>query len=78
MSYLWTGSDVQTTYHILQRCPSTSDVWGDCYRNIQKSSSGGEHFLHILCELLEILENEEIELMATIARRISRSSLWGN
>lgn len=33
-------------------------------------SSRGDDFLHILCELFEKLEKEEVELMVTIARRI--------
>lgn len=43
---------------------------GNNINKIQKYSTGGDDFQQITCELLEKLENEELELIATIARRI--------
>jgi hypothetical protein len=58
--------EVENTCYILWRC----HVQGNSNSKIQKYSTGGEDFQQITCELLEKLENEEFELIATIARRI--------
>lgn len=55
---------METTCHILWRCPSSNDMWGDCAKKIQNISNGGEDFMLILGVLLERLE--ELELVAII------------
>jgi hypothetical protein len=43
---------------------------GKLYHKNSKCFSKGEDFLQKACELLEKLENEKFELMATVARKI--------
>jgi ribonuclease HI len=62
--------EVETTCHILWGCRSASDVWGVCPRKIQKCSSSGFDFAQIIDELLHKLDQEDFELLATVARRI--------
>jgi hypothetical protein len=51
-------------------CPSSTDVWTECNKNIQKCPSTENDLLCLLGKLMERAEDEELELMATIARRI--------
>jgi hypothetical protein len=55
--------DVKNTSHILWRCPSSNDVWGDCFFSFKKQNAladRGDAFLHTLSELLEKLEKKEV------------------
>lgn len=60
----------ETICHILWGCPSSSDEWGVCLKNIQKCFSGGSDFIQVLEELMHKLDKEDFELLVTVARRL--------
>jgi hypothetical protein len=64
------GVEVETISHILWSCPSSSDVWGACSKKIQKCSIAAMDFTQMLGQLLVKMEKEDIEFLATVARRI--------
>jgi len=54
---------VKNTSHILWRCPSSNDEWGDCFFSFKKQNAladRGDAFLHTLSELLEKFEKKEV------------------
>lgn len=64
------GLVAETIGYIIWSCSSSTNVWVDCNRKIQNYSGGEDYFLSILEELMERLDNEDLELVAMVARRI--------
>lgn len=63
-------TEVETVGHALWSCPAAKDVWFGCPMKIQKSTSDEEDFLNIFEKLVGRLDEEEINLVACIARQI--------
>jgi ribonuclease HI len=64
------GSEAESNSHVQWRCDSARAVWGCCRGPIQKSSVEAEDFFDIFTFLCARLEDEELELFATIAHKI--------
>lgn len=64
------GVEAKSICQILWCCPSSRDVWGECSRKIQKCSIGRDDFFRVASGLLEKLEHEKFEFLATLARGI--------
>lgn len=62
--------EVETTGHILWSCPSARDVWTECSRKIQKSSSIEMDFMSIMENMLAKSAAEELQLAVIVARQI--------
>jgi hypothetical protein len=56
--------------HILWLCPSTQDVWGCCPMRLQKTCATGTYFNSIWEVMQERCREEELSLMAILARNI--------
>jgi hypothetical protein len=69
-SCIFCNCEQETVLHILWSCPSASDVWGFCGRQVQKWSNTGNTFVEILDFMFARFDPEEVELFAEIARRL--------
>jgi hypothetical protein len=56
--------------HIIWNCPSARDVWSECPMNLQKCPSVDADFITIFWMLHERLGEDELQLMAVVARLI--------
>lgn len=56
--------------HIIWSCPSTRDVWGCGPKKLQKGTSKGLTFLHVVQELMARCELANLELFAITSRFI--------
>jgi hypothetical protein len=56
--------------YIIWSFPSSTDVWLECNRKIHKISSNEDDLLCLFGILMERVDEKELELMATITRRI--------
>ena len=56
--------------HVIWQCPSAADVWSVGCRKLQKWSSDGRDFLHLVEKVFNKCGPEEIHLFAETARRI--------
>jgi ribonuclease HI len=69
--------DIETVGHALWSCPAAQDVWHECPRKIQKSTSDQTSFLDIFEGLLNRLDDEEMDLVASTARQVwLRRNQW--
>jgi ribonuclease HI len=64
------GLETETTAHILWSCPSAKDVWLECNPRIHKCTSDEMDFIYIMATLLEKLNEDQMQLVVTIARQI--------
>jgi len=64
------GSEAESNSHVLWRCDSAWAVWGSYGGPIQKSSVEAKDFFRIFAYLYARLEDEDLELFATIAHKI--------
>jgi ribonuclease HI len=64
------GREEETVLHVLWQCPSTADMWSVGCRKLQKWSSNGRDFLHLVEKAFNKCEPEEIQLFAKTARRV--------
>jgi ribonuclease HI len=64
------SSEAESNGHALWRCDSAQAVWGCCGGPIQKSSVEAEDFFDIFAFLCDRLKDKELELFASIARKI--------
>lgn len=64
------GSETETLGHILWSYSSTRDVWTKCNKNIHKCSSDDDGSLNIFDKLMGRLGEEEMQMVAIVARQI--------
>ena len=64
------GLVAESIDHILWSCPSTKDVWTECPSKISKCMSDETSFIHIITQLVARVDEDEMQLLATIARLI--------
>ncbi|XP_059450901.1 uncharacterized protein LOC132181678 [Corylus avellana] len=64
------GLEVETVFHILWRCPSAMDVWGEGDRKFQKSSLNGPQFVQVVERMFQVCNLDEMRLFVGLARRI--------
>jgi hypothetical protein len=64
------GLATETLAHILWSCPSAKDVWMECNPRIHKCTSDEVDFIYIMAQLMERLDDEQMCLVATVARQI--------
>lgn len=64
------GLENETIGHILWSCPSTMDVWMECVLEIHKCTTSGDDFIHIVEKLMDRLNLDQMQRMATLARLI--------
>jgi ribonuclease HI len=64
------GLQVESVGHVLWSSASAKDVWLECCRRIQKSTSDEDDFLNIFEKLMGKLETEEVSFMACVARQV--------
>jgi hypothetical protein len=50
--------------------PQANDVWGGSKMKIQKCTAGGRDFRQIFKEVVSRCEQDDVELFATVARRL--------
>jgi hypothetical protein len=62
--------EVETTEHIIYLCPSASDVWSEMPGRINKTVSANVDFMGLMETLMERVSEEELSLVATVARLI--------
>jgi hypothetical protein len=62
--------EVETIEHIIWLCPSASDVWSEMPRRINKTVSANVDFMGLMETLMEQVSEEELSLVATVARLI--------
>jgi hypothetical protein len=53
------GLQIETVGHVIWSCASAKDVWLECCRIIQKSTSDEDDFLNIFEKLIGKLETKE-------------------
>jgi hypothetical protein len=70
LSCIFCNCEQETVLHILWSCPSASDVWGFCGRQVQKWSNTGNSFVELLDFMFARFDPEEVELFVEIARRL--------
>jgi hypothetical protein len=56
--------------HILWSCPSTKDVWTECSPKVSKFSSEATDFINIITQMMARVDEDEMQLIATISRLI--------
>lgn len=56
-------------------CSTSKDVWSQCYKKSQKLSSHCDYFLEILSQLFQLLNKEEMDEVALLAKHICK---WRN
>jgi hypothetical protein len=61
---------VETIGHVVWSCSLARDVWLECTKKLQKSTSDEDAFINIFERLLECLNDVEIELIACVARQL--------
>lgn len=64
------GLEAETMGHILWSCPMARDAWSICGRKLQKSCAVNDEFIHVVEVLQNKLEDDDIELMALVARNL--------
>ena len=64
------GLATETLVHMLWSCPSAKDVWMECNSRIHKCTSNEMDFIYILAKLMERLDADQMQLVATVARQI--------
>lgn len=64
------GVEVETSAHIIWQCPTSSVVWADCRRSIQKSVISVGEFLPTLELLINRLSMEDLELVSLIIQQL--------
>ncbi|XP_059458269.1 uncharacterized protein LOC132187853 [Corylus avellana] len=64
------GLKTETVGHILWSCPSARDVWTECYPKLSKCASLEADFIDIMAHLLERLDADQLQFMASVARQI--------
>jgi ribonuclease HI len=64
------GLETETVNHILWSCESAKDVWSECCRAIQKCSIAEGEFFSLFETLADKLNEEELQMMAGVARQI--------
>jgi hypothetical protein len=62
------GVQAETTGHILWGCSAAKAIWSECNSKIQKRSSEHEDFLDIFSDLLRVLDQDDLERVAVVAR----------
>jgi hypothetical protein len=60
----------ETVAHVYWVCPAANDVWGGCKIKLQKCNIGGSDFGQIFQDVVSRCDRAEVELFATVARRI--------
>jgi hypothetical protein len=60
----------ETIVHVLWLCPAAQDVWGGGSSIFQKCCYAGTSFMQIFECCLARFTNEELDLLAVLARRI--------
>lgn len=68
----------ETMGHFIQNCPSSTDVRAECNKNIQECPRTEDDLLCLLGKLMERVEDEELELRATIAKKDLASQKYGS
>jgi hypothetical protein len=63
-------TEVESVGHALWSCQAATDVWLACLKRIQKTTCDEDVFLNIFEKLLGRLEEDEINLVACVARQI--------
>jgi len=75
------GVVVETTGHVLWRCPLTKDARSMCGSILQKSSIENVEFIHTVKELQDKLDDEEFSTLAVVARNFmayeKHCNFWG-
>jgi hypothetical protein len=64
------GLATETLAHILWSCPSAKDLWMECNPRIHKCTSDEVDFIYIMTQLMERLNDEQMQLVVTVARHI--------
>lgn len=64
------GLCAETIGHITWSCPLYTDVWTKCNSKIQKISNNENDLLCLFEKLMERVDEEELELVATLTRMI--------
>jgi hypothetical protein len=64
-------NQAETTGHILWGCPAAKAIWSMCRSSkIQKRSFEHEDFLAILSDLMRVLDQDDLERVAVVARAV--------
>ena len=64
------GLVTETVAYILWSCPSAKDIWVECNSKIHKCTSDKVDFLYILENLMTRLDDDQMQLMVTVAWQI--------
>jgi hypothetical protein len=64
------GSEEESIIYVLWQCPAIADVWSVGCKKLQKWSSEGSTFLHLVEKVFSRCDPEETQLFMGIARRL--------
>jgi ribonuclease HI len=64
------GLVTETISHILWSCPSAKDVWMECSPKVHKCTSDAVDFIHVLENMMERVDADQMHLFVTVARQL--------
>jgi hypothetical protein len=64
------GVEAETIENVLWGCPAAKATWNMCGKKIQKSWIEHEEFVFIVEEFHRHLDNNDVELIAVVARNL--------